>query len=86
MQRTVQATYEGGVLHLSDSLPIPEHQRVTVTVSDDVDFSGSGPMFVSPDEWADAAREEIALDDVRDRLSGLAGSLSQLIIEERGDR
>jgi predicted DNA-binding antitoxin AbrB/MazE fold protein len=86
MQRTVRATYEGGVLHPLDPLLLQEHQRVTVTVSDDAELPTNHPLFVSPDEWADAAHEEIALDDVRDRLSRIKGSVSQLIIDERRDR
>jgi len=36
MQRTVQATFEGGALHPLEPLVLREHQRVTVTIFDDI--------------------------------------------------
>ena len=78
--------YEGGVLHPLEPLLLQEHQRVTVTVFDDIDLPKDHPLLVSPDEWADAAREEIGLDEVRRRLSSIQGSFSQTIIDERRDR
>lgn len=78
--------YEGGVLHPLEPLVLRDRQRVTVTIFDDVDLPKDHPLLVSADEWADAVREEIALDEVRRRLSGIQGSLSQAIIDERRDR
>jgi len=78
--------YEGGVLHPLEPLLLRERQRVTVTVFDDVDLPKAHPILVSPDEWADAAREDVALDEVRRRLSNIRGSFSQTIIDERQDR
>ena len=78
--------YEGGVLRPLEPLLLEERQRVTVTVFDDLDLPQDHPLLVSPDEWADAAREDIPLDEVRRRLSSIHGSLSQTIIDERRDR
>jgi predicted DNA-binding antitoxin AbrB/MazE fold protein len=86
MQRTVQATYEAGALHPLEPLVLREHQRVTVTIFDDIELPQDHPMLVSSDEWADAAREDVSLDEVRSRLSGIRGSFSQAIVEERRDR
>jgi hypothetical protein len=78
--------YEGGVLHPLEPLLLQERQRVTVTVFDDIDLPKDHPLLVSPNEWADAAGEDIALDEVRRRLASVQGSLSQTIIDERQDR
>jgi hypothetical protein len=86
MQRKVQATYEGGALHPLEPLVLREHQRVTVTIFDDIDLPKDHPLLVSPDQWADAAREDVSLEEVRRRLSGIQGSFSQAIIDERRDR
>jgi hypothetical protein len=78
--------YEGGVLHPLEPLLLQERQRVTVTVFDDVDLPKDHPLLVSPDQWAEAACEDVALDEVRRRLSSIQGSFSQTIIDERQDR
>ena len=78
--------YEGGVLRPLEPLVLRERQRVTVTVFDDLDLPNDHPLLVSSDEWADAAREDIGLDEVRRRLSVIQGSFSQAIIDERRDR
>jgi hypothetical protein len=78
--------YEGGLLHPLEPLLLQERQRVTVTVFDDIDLPKDHPLLVAPDEWADAAREDIALDEVRRRLSSIQGFFSQTIIDERRDR
>jgi predicted DNA-binding antitoxin AbrB/MazE fold protein len=70
MQKTVQAVFEGGVLHPLEPLLLHDRQQVTV----------------SPNEWADAALEEIPHEEVRLRLASIQGSLSETIIEERWDR
>jgi hypothetical protein len=86
MQRTVQATWEEGALHPVEPLILREHQRVTVTVFDDIDLPQDHPILVSPGQWAEAAREDVSLEEVRRRLSGIRGSLSQAIVDERRDR
>ena len=86
MQRTVQAIYEGGALHPVEPLVLRDRQRVTVTVFDDVELPEDHPLLVSPGEWADAAREDISLDEVRRRLSAIQGSLAQAVRDERQDR
>lgn len=78
--------YEGGVLHPLEPLLLREHQQVTVTVFEDISLPEDHPLLVSPDEWAQSGGEEITLDEVRRGLSGIQGSLSQAIIDERRDR
>ena len=73
-------------MHPVEPLILREHQRVTVTVFDDIDLPQDHPILVSPGQWAEAAREDVSLEEVRRRLSGIQGSLSQAIVDERRDR
>jgi len=86
MEKTVQAVYENGVLHPLEPLPLGERQRVTVTISDSIGIPPNHPLLVSPEEWSDAARDDISLDEVRRALSTIRGSLSEAVIEERRER
>jgi predicted DNA-binding antitoxin AbrB/MazE fold protein len=85
MEKTVQAVYENGVLHPLEPLPLGERQRVTVTISDATD-TPSHPLLVSPEEWSDAAHDDISLDEVRRALSTIDGSLSDAVLKERRER
>jgi hypothetical protein len=42
--------------------------------------------LASPDEWHDPERQEISLDQVRQALATMQGSLSEATIEERQER
>jgi predicted nucleic acid-binding protein len=86
MEKTVQAVYEQGVLHLLEPLPLEERQRVTVTISDAIGTAPGHPLLVSPDEWAGAANDDVSLDEVRSALSTIRGSLSEAVLEERRER
>jgi len=82
MKRKIDAVYENGLLRPLEPLALAERQRVSVTIEVD-----------GPDEWLDqdalawAVQEgdvTISLDDVRGRLAKLTGTLSELVISERG--
>jgi hypothetical protein len=42
--------------------------------------------MVSPEEWSDAAQDDISLDEVRRALATIDGSLSEAVLEERRER
>jgi Protein of unknown function DUF104 len=86
MEKTIQAVYEGGVLHPLEPLLLPERQQVTVTISDAMEIPGEHPLLVSSDEWADAAQQDIPLEEVRRQLAGIHGTLAEAVIQERRDR
>lgn len=86
MEKTVQAVYENGALHPLAPLLLRERQQVTVTISDSSGISPDRPLLVSPDEWAEAANDDISVDEVRRALSTVHGSLSEAVIEERRER
>ena len=64
---------------------IQERQQVTVTISDAIANSTAPghPLLVSPEEWAEAANDDVGLDEVRHALSTIRGSLSEAVLEER---
>jgi Protein of unknown function DUF104 len=86
MELRVQAVYENGVLRPLEPLSLDDHQQVTVTISDGGNVPRDHPLLASPDEWADAAADDITLDEVRRALSTISGSLSATVIDERRDR
>jgi hypothetical protein len=86
MEKTVQAVYENGVLHPLEPLLLGERQQVTVTISDVLDVSPNHPLLISPEEWSNAAGDDIGLDEVRRALSTIRGSLSEAVLEERRER
>ncbi len=86
MEKTVQAVYENGALHLLEPLLLGERQQVTITISDRVDECASHPLLVSADEWSHAAQDDIGLEEVRRALATIHGSLSEAVVEERRER
>jgi predicted DNA-binding antitoxin AbrB/MazE fold protein/predicted nucleic acid-binding protein len=86
MEKMVQAVYEQGVLRPLEPIALEERQEVTVTISDEETIAPDHPLLVSSEEWADAATDDISLDEVRRALSTIRGSLSEAVIEERRDR
>lgn len=86
MEKTVQAVYENGVLHPLEPLQLGERQQVTVTISDGLDVSPKHPLLLPPDEWSHAAHDDIGLEEVRQALATIHGSLSEAVLEERRER
>jgi len=78
--------YKDGVLRPLEPLLLEELQQVTVTITDppviDDDLAG----YFTPEEWAEAARDGITWDDVRQAFSKIAGSLSGAVIAQRQER
>jgi predicted DNA-binding antitoxin AbrB/MazE fold protein len=86
MEKTVQAVYEDGVLRPLEPILLEERQEVTVTISDHGNIPRDHPLLASSEEWANAAGDQVSLDEVRRALATIRGSLSEAVIEERRDR
>ena len=89
MTRQIEAVYENGVLRPLEPLPLKEHQKVSVTVSDTED--PHAPMIDYA--FVESARREIEqadhipnLEEVRSILSRMPSSLAADIGDEREDR
>ena len=89
MNRRVEAVYENGVLRPLEPLPLKEHQKVRVTVSDTEDPLASMIDYA----FVESARREIqladhvpSLEEVRGILSRIPGSLAADIGDQREER
>ena len=86
MTHNVPAVYEDGVLRPLEPLPLNEHQRVTVTVSDPAE------RWLDQ-EYVEEVKKDVAamgpaprLDEIRRALSKIPGNLSDEIRVERDSR
>ena len=86
MEKSLQAVYRDGVLQPLESVPLEERQQVTVTISDPTSASQDLAGYFTPEEWAEAAHDDISLDEVRRALSTITGSLSEAVIALRQER
>ena len=86
MEKRLQAVYENGVLYPLESLPLEEKQQVTVTITDPITVSQDAAGYFTPEEWAEAARDDVSLDEVRRALSTITGSLSDAVVALRQER
>jgi predicted DNA-binding antitoxin AbrB/MazE fold protein len=83
MVQRIDAVYENGLLRPLEPLQLSEHERVSVTIETPADASW---LDLDAMEWARKEGDpEVSLDDVRRRLAKLDGTLSDLVITERGE-
>jgi predicted DNA-binding antitoxin AbrB/MazE fold protein len=87
MRKTLQAIYENGVLRPLEPLGLQENQQVAIVVSE-------LPIARSEEEWLDvdylqhAAREaddRVSLEEVREALAKIPGSLTADFVAERDE-
>ncbi len=86
MEKRLQAVYTNGVLQPLETVPLEDEQRVTLTISDPTNDGSDLAGYFTPEEWADAAHDDISLDEVRQALSTISGSLSEAVIALRQER
>jgi len=86
MEKRLQVVYKDGVLRPLEAVPLEESQQVTVTISDPTVVSRDLAGYFTPEEWAEAAHDDISLDEVRRALSTISGSLSEAVIALRQER
>lgn len=86
MIRSVPAIYENGVLRPLEPLPLKEHQRVTVTVSDPADRWLDQEYMEKVKKDVAASGPAPSLEQIRQVLSKIPGKLSDDIRVERESR
>jgi predicted DNA-binding antitoxin AbrB/MazE fold protein len=86
MEKKLQAVYKDGVLQPLEALPLEERQQVTVTITNNATTSQDVAGYFTAEEWAEAAHDDITLDEVRRALSTISGSLSEAVIALRQER
>lgn len=91
MDKTFQAVFESGVLRPLEPLGLNDREVLTLVVAE-----RSGLSAVD-DDWEDIidhealltaeleSEGEISLEELRERLSTIRGSMSDVVISERGD-
>jgi len=86
MSKPIEAIYENGVLRPLEPLGLEEHQRVTVTIAEDGE--GQEDLF-DPEftQWcAEQSRHAPSLEEVRQTLSKIRGSMADVVMAERNER
>lgn len=86
MEKRLQAVYKDGVLQPLETLSLEERQQVTVIITDPITIGQDVAEYFTPEEWAEAANDDIGLDEVRRALSTMSGSLSDAVIVLRQER
>jgi hypothetical protein len=67
-------------------VPLEDGQQVTVTITGPATVGQDVTGYFSPEEWAEAAHDDVSLDEVRRALSTISGSLSHAVIALRQER
>jgi predicted DNA-binding antitoxin AbrB/MazE fold protein len=83
---TFEAVYENGVLRPIERLPLPDMQRVLVTISGVPATADDMAVYFEPEEWEAAKHDDISLQEVRRALSSIPGSLADAVIASREER
>lgn len=86
MSKPIEAIYENGVLRPLEPLGLEEHQRVIVTIAEDSE--GQEDLF-DPEftQWcAEQSRHAPSLEEVRQSLSKIQGSMADVVMAERNER
>jgi predicted DNA-binding antitoxin AbrB/MazE fold protein len=87
MVRDVEAIYEHGVLRPLEPLPLTESQRVRLTISEFSACRSERDLNIVRRAEAELVTVEMVptIEEVRNALSSIPGSLSQDVISERGN-
>ncbi len=86
MAMTFEAVYENGVLRPLESLALPNLQHVLVTISSAPATADDVSGYFEPEEWEAAKHDDISLQEVRQALSSIPGSLADAAITSREER
>ena len=78
--------YKNGVLQPLEAVPLEDRQQVKVTITDPTTVGQDVAGYFTTEEWAEAANDDISLDEVRRALSTISGSLSDAVIALRQER
>lgn len=86
MEKRVQAVYKDGVLQPLEPVPLQERQQVTVTITEAATVSQDVKGYFTQEEWSNAELDDISLEQVRQALSTISGSLSEAVVALREER
>jgi predicted DNA-binding antitoxin AbrB/MazE fold protein len=80
------AVFENGVLRPLTPVALPQHARVSVTVSQPVDPLSDILDWDAHELAGLEADEHISLEEVQRALAGIPGSMAQTVSSERDER
>jgi predicted DNA-binding antitoxin AbrB/MazE fold protein len=86
MEKTFEAVYEHGVLRPLEALRLPNKSHVMVTIASVADNGHDLAGYFSAEEWAAATKDPISLEEVRQALASIPGSLADTVAASREDR
>ncbi len=78
--------YKNGALQPLEGVQLQDGEQVTLTIGDPAIASRDLAGYFTPEEWAEAAQDDISLDEVRRALSTISCSLSDAVIALRQER
>ena len=82
MVKKIAAIYEGGVFRPLEPLTLPESRRVTITLSEASDADWMDIEFM--EACGVEADSSISLDQVRQALAKICGSMDDAVNQDRG--
>jgi predicted DNA-binding antitoxin AbrB/MazE fold protein len=87
MSRQLDVIYENGVFRPLEPVDVPEHQRMTIMISEVSMVPSQEELFDTEYErWAATqVKEDISLEAVRQALSKIPGSLTADFLAERAE-
>ena len=86
MQKKLQAVYKDGVLQPLEPVLLEERQQVTLTITDAAPLTQDLRGYFTTEEWSTAERDDISLEQVRQALSTISGSLAEAVSALREER
>lgn len=78
--------YKNGALQPLEGVQLQDGEQVTLTIGDPAIASRDLAGYFTAEEWAEAAQDDISLDEVRRALSTISCSLSDAVIALRQER
>jgi predicted DNA-binding antitoxin AbrB/MazE fold protein len=87
MSKQLDVIYENGVFRPLEPVDVPEHQRITITISEAFMVPPEEELFDTEYErWeATQVKEDVSLEAVRQVLSKIPGSLTADFLAERAE-
>lgn len=78
--------YRDGVLQPLEPMSLEERRQVTLTITDAAPLGQHVQGYFTREEWSQAERDDVSLEQVRQALSTISGSLSEAVVALREER
>jgi predicted DNA-binding antitoxin AbrB/MazE fold protein len=87
MSKQLDVIYENGVFRPLEPVDVPEHQRMTIMISEVAMMPAEEELLdIAYERWAATqVKEDVSLEAVRQALSKIPGSLTADFLAERAE-